>query len=495
MTCINETDIVLIMRLNKLSFKVFKIINEYNLIKPEDSIIIGVSGGPDSVALLKILHSINLKKGLRLRLFIAHLNHRLRGRSSEEDAQFVRNLSKNFSLPFILKTLDIQKAAGQTKGSIEEIGRRERYKFFMESAQEHNASLVAVGHTADDNGETILHRIIRGTGILGLGGIPIKRPLKKDSSIQLVRPLLFTPKKEIIEYLERENLNYRTDISNYEPIYLRNKIRLELIPLLENQYNPNIKRALMQLCQILTINNEYVSLEAKKILKESTVESNGNSYSINTRFLIQQPKILQYRILQEILHIMQVPLKEITFHHYTMIIEEISRTGKGKHLQLPGKFHLWHEHGILHLRKEPLHKICMPLPSEVIIQIPGITPVNPLGRLVSEILDVQEIPLELYRKTKTKDEEIFDLESITMPVAIRSRKNGDTISPLGIQGHKKLKDLFIDKKVPLKERDSTPIVVMNNRPIWVIGICIDNKVKITPHTKKILKLTFQKVPV
>lgn len=480
------------MRLNKLSFKVFKTIHEYNLIKPEDSIIVGVSGGPDSVALLKILHSINLVKGLHLRLFIAHLNHRLRGRSSEEDAQFVQNLSKNLSLPFILKSTDIQTIAGQTKGSIEEVARRERYKFFMESAQEHNASLVAVGHTADDNAETMLHRIIRGTGILGLGGIPIKRPLTKDSSVQLVRPLLSTSKKEIIEYLEKMKISYRTDISNYEPIYLRNKIRLELIPLLEDEYNPNIKNILIQLCQILNINNEYISSEAKKVLKESTIEGKGDSYSINTRFFIQQPRILQYWILREILNIMQIPLREITFNHYTMIIDEIIRTGKGRHLQLPGGFHLWHEHGTLYLRREPFHKTCIPLSSEVTIQIPGTTYINPLGRLVSEVLDVQDISFELYKKMKTKNEEIFDLESVTMPIAVRLRKNGDTISPLGTQGHKKLKDLFIDKKVPLNERDTIPIVIMNDQPIWVIGICIDNRVKITPHTKKILKLAFQR---
>lgn len=480
------------MRLNKLSFKVFKTINEYNLIRPEDSIIIAVSGGPDSVALLKILHSINLSKDLRLRLFVAHLNHQLRGMSSEEDAQFVQNLAKNLSLPVILRSRNIKEIADQTKGSIEEIARRERYKFFMELSLEYNASLVAVGHNANDNVETMLHRIIRGTGILGLGGIPVKRPLTKNSEVQLIRPLLFTWRQEIIEYLEEEGLNYRTDISNYETIYLRNKIRLELIPLLENQYNPNIKNTLIQLSQILNTNNEYVSLEAKKILKESTIDSNENLYIVNTRFLSKQPKILQYLVSQEILNTMQIPLKEITFDHYAKIVGEISRTGKGRHLQLPGNLHLWHEHGILYFKKEPLHKPCIPLSSEIIIQIPGITSLYPLGQLISEVFDAQDIPLEAYKKTKTKDEEIFDLESIMMPVAVRFRKNGDTISPLGIQGHKKIKDLFIDKKIPLEERNTIPIIVMNNQPVWVIGVCIDNRVKVTPQTKKILKLTFQK---
>ena len=202
------------MRLDKLPCEVFNAVHKHLLIKPHDSIIVAVSGGPDSVALIKILDSINSSKNLRLSLFIAHLNHQLRGKSSEEDAQFVQNLSEDLSLPFLLKSVDIQKIADQTKRSIEETARRERYKFFMESAQKHNTSAVAIGHTADDNTETILHRILRGTGTLGLGGIPIKRPLVSGSAIQLIRPLLFTWRKEIIEYLREKQFTYRTDASN-----------------------------------------------------------------------------------------------------------------------------------------------------------------------------------------------------------------------------------------------------------------------------------------
>ena len=488
----NEKDIVFIMRLGKLPFEVFKIINKYTLVKSDNSIIVGVSGGPDSVALIRILHSINTAKNLHLRFYVAHLNHQLRGKSSEEDAQFAENLSKELSLPFILKNVNIQEIAAQTKRSIEETARIERYKFFTESSQKYNASAVALGHTADDNAETILHRIIRGTGILGLEGIPINRPLTTDSAIQIVRPLLFTWRREIIDYLGKEQQNYRTDVSNYETTYFRNKIRLELIPLLEKQFNPNIKNTLIQLCQIFSANNEYLSLEAKKILKDSTIESAAGSYTLNTHFLTKQPKILQHLVFQEILNIMEIPLKEITYEHYTKILNEIAKKGRGRHFQLPGKLYLWHEHGMLYFKKDILPQPCIPLSSEIPIQIPGTTPIYPLGKLVSEILDIKDLSLDVYKKTKNSGEEIFDLQSITMPIAVRKRKEGDTISPLGIRGVKKIKDLLIDKKIPLKERDSVPIVVMNNQPIWVIGICMDNRVKVTPQTKKILKLTFQR---
>lgn len=480
------------MRLHNLSFEVFNTINKYQLIQSYATIIIGVSGGPDSVALLKILHSINAVKNLNLRILVAHLNHQLRGESSEEDAQFVQNLSRDLSLPFILKSVNIQEISNQTKNSIEETARKERYAFFIELAQEYNALTVSTGHTADDNAETLLHRIIRGTGLPGLGGIPIKRPLTRDSTIQLVRPFLFTWRREIIEYLKKERQNYRIDMSNYEAIYSRNKIRLELIPLLENQYNKNIKNSLIQLCQILAANNEYLELEAKKILKDSARERTHDSYSIDTHFLIKQPKILQYLVLQKILIIMRAPLKEIKYKHYIRIFDEIIKPGKRRYFQLPGKLYVWHEHGILSVKKESLHKSYIPQISKTVLQVPGMTPIYPLGYLVSEILDIQDLSLEVYKKTKTRDEEVFDLQNLTMPLMIRLRKKGDTISPLGTHGYKKLKDLFIDKKIPVKGRDAIPIVVMNDQPIWAVGICIDNAVKVTSATKKILKLTFNR---
>ena len=480
------------MQLNKLSFNVFNTIDKYNLINPNDTIIVGVSGGPDSVALLKVLYAINTNKRLHLHLIVAHLNHQLRGKDSEEDALFIQKLSEELHLPFILKNVDVHKIAIQTKCSIEEAARGERYKFFIESSRTYNASVVALGHTADDNAETILHRIIRGTGLSGLEGIPIKRQLTGDSSTQLIRPLLYTWRNEIIEYLKNEQADFRIDTSNYETKYLRNKIRHELIPLIENQYNPNFRNTLLQLSQILNINNKYLSSEAKKTLETVIIKRAEDSYIINSHLLSKQSKIIQYFIFYEILMEMQIPLKEFSYAHYTKIIEETSKKGKGRQFQLPGKLHLWHEKGILYIRKTPLQKSFIPIP-ETIIQIPGITPIYPSGQLTAEISDVQNLSLDEYKRIKTKNEEILDLGRITLPISVRGRKDGDAISPLGTKGHKKLKDIFIDKKIPAQQRNAIPVVVMNDQPIWVIGVCIDNKVKVTPETKKILKLTFQKL--
>ena len=479
------------MRLDNLTFSVFNTINTYQLIKTGDTVVVGVSGGPDSVALLKMLHAINALKNLRIRLLVAHLNHRLRGKSAEEDVQFVQNFAARLSLPCMVKEVDIQKIADQAKHSIEESARIERYRFFQNVAREHNATLIALGHTADDNAETVLHRIIRGAGTVGLGGIPIKRPIVPDSPIHLIRPLLITWRKEIIQYLQNERLNYRTDESNDETIYLRNKIRLDLIPLLENQYNPNIKNTLNQLCRIFNANNEYLSTEAKKAFKNAMIKGDRERHVIDARFLKKQPKILQHLVIQEVLNNLQIPLKEITYEHYTAILGGIAKTGRMRRFQLPGKLCVWYEHHRLHFSKESPPKPDMPLLADIPVRIPGTTSVGSLGQLSSEILEIHDISPGVFKKTKTKYEEILDLESITHPLSIRGRKHGDVISPLGVNGHKKLKELFIDKKIPVEERNTIPMVVMNDRPVWVIGVCIDNGVKITADTKKILKLTFR----
>ncbi|MCF6149848.1 MAG: tRNA lysidine(34) synthetase TilS [Candidatus Kuenenia sp.] len=477
------------MKLHPFVKKTLAVINKYQLIQPNDSIIVGVSGGPDSVALLKTLCALNSEENLRLRLYVAHLNHQLRGDFSEEDAQFVQNLSKELSLPFISKRVNIRKIASETKLSLEETARKERYKFYLEASQSYNVSHIATGHTADDNAETLLHRIIRGTGVLGLGGIPIKRPLSHHTSVFIIRPLLFAWKSEILEYLKKDHTKYRIDASNYEKDYTRNKIRLELIPLLENKYNPNIKNALSQLSQILNINNEHLFAECKTAFENATIYKSDRTHILDTDFLLKQPKILQYLLLRKLLHTMDIPLKALNYGHYSMILEGLAKKGKNWRFQLPGKITLWHEQGKLFLEKELFQKTFRELP-EIFVKIPGMTQIGDIGSLTAELLERSDISLEKFKSSKTNYEELLDFECIKTPVIIRNRRNGDTISPLGTHGHKKLKKLFIDKKIPWRKRNHIPIVSMNNQPIWAVGVCLDDSVKITPGTKKVLKLTF-----
>lgn len=478
------------MKLHPFVEKIFKIICKYQLIQPDDSVIVGVSGGPDSVALLKTLHSLNAAKNLRLRLYAAHLNHQLRGDFSEEDEQFVQDLANELSLPFISKRVNIRKIASETKLSLEETARKERYTFYSEASQNYNVSHVATGHNADDNAETILHRIIRGTGAPGLGGIPIKRLLSPGTPQLIIRPLLFAWKKEILEYLNKDQTKYRVDASNYEKEYTRNRIRHELIPLLEHKYNPNIKNALSRLSQILTINNEYLLAACESVFENAIMKEPDNAYVLNAGFLLKQPKIMQFLLLQKLLHVMHIPLKAIHYGHYSMILEGLAQKGNVKKFQLPGKITLRYEQGRLFLERGFSRETFTELP-EIPLKIPGTTQIVGLGSLTAELLESRDVSLEEFKLTKTRYEEILDFESVKEPLLLRKRNSGDTISPLGTRGYKKVKKLFIDKKIPQGKRSLIPIIAMNNKPVWIVGICLDNSVKVTCNTKKILKLTFQ----
>jgi len=193
--------------------QVADVIREYNLFNANDKVLLGVSGGPDSVALLSLIYNTNRINPPYSEIFIAHLNHAIRGRESDEDEQFVTALAEKYETSLITEKRDIRKIARERKMSLEETARDERYKFFESAAEKAGANVIAVGHNADDNAETILHRIIRGTGITGVSGIRPKRKLTPISTISLVRPLLFTWRKEIIAYLEEENLSYLKKIN------------------------------------------------------------------------------------------------------------------------------------------------------------------------------------------------------------------------------------------------------------------------------------------
>ena len=198
----------------QLQKQVTAVIKEYTLFRATDTVLLGVSGGPDSVALLSLIFDANRVNPACSDIFIAHLNHLIRNKESEEDERFVNNLAKKFKLSIISERRDIKEIAREHKMSLEEAAREERYKFFESAAKRVGANVIAVGHNADDNAETILHRIIRGTGIVGLGGMRPKRKLTPFSSINLVRPLLFTWRKDIIAYLKEKNLSFQRKQNN-----------------------------------------------------------------------------------------------------------------------------------------------------------------------------------------------------------------------------------------------------------------------------------------
>ena len=280
--------------------KVKDTIKRYNLINKNDLIIVGVSGGPDSLALLHMLNS--LKKEFKLELKVAHVDHMLRP-GSYKDAEFVRALSVKLKLPFSSARIDIRALA--KKGSIEEIARNARLDFFFREAAKIKAKKIALGHNFDDQAETVLMRILRGAGLYGLAGILPKRKIK---GYEVIRPLLETRRKEIESFLLRRNIKARIDLSNLQDLYLRNKVRNKLLPLLEKDYNKNIKEVLANLAQSAGADYDYLLGQAERSAK-------GVKSRIKLKELLKLHTAIQRLIIRQIISKLKGDTRRITFQH------------------------------------------------------------------------------------------------------------------------------------------------------------------------------------
>ncbi len=295
-------------------------IKKHNLIQRGDKILIGVSGGPDSLTLLLQLFSLKSKLGLTLH--IAHLDHRLR-KNSGSDAIFIKKWAKRLNIPVSIKQIDPKLL--KEKGSLEELCRNARLEFFIQTAKKIKADKVALGHNLDDQAETVLMRLLRGTGLSGLSGISLQR---KIAEITFIRPLLETSRYEIDKYLKRRGIEPRLDPTNKEDLFLRNKIRHNLIPLLKSNYNQNIVSVLANLAESVSYDYEYLDQAARRSLK-------GNTSHLNIKKILKlHPAILRLKIRQSIGDI-QGNTRRIGFVHIKEIEDLLNSRPKGSIVDLP----------------------------------------------------------------------------------------------------------------------------------------------------------------
>ncbi|MBS1259606.1 MAG: tRNA(Ile)-lysidine synthase [Candidatus Scalindua arabica] len=483
----------------QLQKQVTSIIKEYNLFRANDTVLLGVSGGPDSVALLSLIFDANRVNSTYSNIFIAHLNHLIRGKESEEDEQFVSDLAKKFKLSFVSERRDVKEIARECKMSLEEAAREERYKFFESAAERVGANVIAVGHNADDNAETILHRIIRGTGIAGLGGMKPKRKLTPLSSINLVRPLLFTWRKDIIAYLKEKNLSYRIDSTNFETDQFRNRIRAELIPLLEKNYNSKTKESLIKLGETAAQNYDFLQAQAKNLLEEVLLSVEGKTDEILSEIVLDMhklkeiPQILQQIIIKEAVVRLNIPLKKLGYKNYKNILSILNYQKTPVSKAVKDYLNVKIEDGKLHLSKKKYYAEDSPVLNETVIKIPGETKLVETRYTVKmEIKEINNGFLEEFKLSRTKYDEAVDFDKISVPLMIRTRRPGDKFWPLGSPGIQKVKDFFINNKISMLERDTVPIVTMNGQPIWIVGFRIDDRIRVKKETKKLLIMKFEK---
>jgi tRNA(Ile)-lysidine synthase len=474
--------------------RVRETIKKYHMLERGNMVIVAVSGGPDSVALLKALNIFSDE--YRLTLIIAHLNHGLRGEESNNDEEFVRKLSESMGIEFEYKYIDISSLRQRKGKSVEVIAREERYQFLAEVARKHKAHKIALGHHLHDQAETVLMNFIRGSGIEGLKGIlPVRDGI-------YIRPLLAITRQEILDFLEKEGIRFMIDSSNAQDFYLRNRIRHHLIPKLKEDYNPKIEEGLVHLAEIVRLEDEYMKTVLKEIM--SGWEGNGESGEIRisiTEFLLLHEAI-QNRAIKTILQRFSPSGSGIGYVHVKSVMDLVRSRRPNGCLHLPFNIEVRREYNSLVIvrRKRQDGKPLWALPCgrnryfsfldagigqfSYDIAIPGRVEILELGMtLVFDLLDKHPNSIHF------NGEKIvyMDFEAMRFPLVIRNLRPGDRIQPLGMEGVKKLKCYFIDRKIPQRERRKIPLLVDGQSVLWIVGMRLSERVKITDKTRKVVK--------
>lgn len=455
--------------------KVLSTINKYNLIESGDKIVIGISGGPDSVCLLHILN--RLKEKLDIELYAAHLNHQIRGIEAQKDALYVSEICNKMGITYFLKSIDVPKYCEDNGLSIEEGARKLRYEMFDEIKQKTKSNKIAIGHNLNDQAETVLMRIMRGTGLQGLRGIEYIR----ENGI--IRPLLDIERKDIEKYCEEHNLNPRIDESNLENIYTRNKIRLELIPYMTDNFNTNLIESIVRMSHNLRSDSDYIESEAGSKFKD-ICKVTSDAVNIRVDDFIKLHNAIKVRILRKGIKTILGDTNFIDQKHIEDIMEFESESKIDKMLTLP--------RGVFVYRK----KDCIILTTtEMVIEDIDFLyniPNNGFVKIkeVNTIIETQTMTIDRYKNGKVdKMSKGFDLNKIKGGIVIRSRQQGDKIKLAG--GTKKIKDLFIDLKIPREDRCKVPLIADEQGILQVGQYKSSENYKIDEKTEEVLKVTFK----
>lgn len=452
--------------------KVLQFIKEHGMFTPGDKVIVAFSGGADSMALLDILANL---PDFPLELVLAHMNHLLRGNESDGDELFARSVAGKFALQLEISRVDVA-ALAQAKGlSLEEAGREARRCFFGELLKKHSADAVALGHHRDDQAETVLMRLVRGAAGSGLTGI-----CPKKAGTIFVRPLLCVERAGIEAYLRKGALSWREDSSNSDTKFLRNRIRHELLPLLRT-YNPGIDLLLNQTAQALAADEELIEAIADRAFS-SMVLSSPAEVRINLDMLRNEPQALRKRLYRKALAAFKGDLKRISAQHLADI-DRLAVGGKGSgRLSLPVGVIVVKEYSSLLLTAMPAAPVINP--GEISVERCDSYQLQSGGSFSVE--SVAELPPDWQQVGRYSM--FLDRKQFPFPWTIRCFCEGDRFTPFGMKGRKKLKDLFIDRKIPLAERKKIPLLLCGDEIIWVCGVQVSEKARIAGSSGELLLL-------
>lgn len=443
------------------------------MLKKGDLVIVAVSGGADSITLLEILKKLSIEYDTKL--VVGHLNHEIRCHEANRDEEFVEKIAREKGIPFETKHVNIPSLKKKTGRSIEEIARKERYQFLFDLAGKYKAQKIALGHNFHDQIETIIINFLRGSGQQGLRGmVPVRDGI-------IIRPLLYTTRQEIYEFINKEHLHFVVDKTNEDNSYLRNRIRHNLIPALK-KFNPNIEMTLSHMSDLMRVENEYLNSQVVDILAGWGLSLNSKEIRVEINELLKCQEAIQNRIIKIILHHSSGGETGFSYIHVNAVKSLLNENQ-------PSSAIVFLPYGIKVIKEK----------DEIVF--------NPIRRdenIVFEYdihcssrINVKELGIEVKVEMITNKSEInldnpgviyMDDEDVAYPLKLRNFRDGDRIQPLGMHGTKKVKSYFIDKKIPRLQRKKIPLLVDQQSVIWIAGMAISDRVKIKERTKKVLKI-------
>lgn len=450
--------------------KIAESIEDHHMFRAGEKVVVAVSGGADSVALLDILAGL---ESLALELVVAHLNHNLRGAESDADAAFVAELAGRYGVPFELGTADVRALSREWGMCLEEAGRIARYRWLDSVANKHGAEKVAVGHHADDQAETVLMRLLRGAGTTGLAG------MRSLAVGRYARPLLCVDRSAITAYLCEKGLPFRNDASNDDTLFLRNRIRHELLPQLRT-YNPAISRRLSDAAEILAADEEVLESVVEGVfLDVAATGPEGVVLAIGK--VLPQPPGIRFRLYRRALLDTNGSLARIALVHLRQI-DELARSGRvNGQLHLPGGLQVFRRYDELFFSFPG--KSSDPGSWEVVLEEPGCYLLPDGSRLA---LALVAPPVNLGAAPATRA--YLDPVAASFPLLVRTFRPGDRFRPLGMTGSKKVKDLFIDEKIPAGTRRCLPLLFSGGTLLWVGGLRLAEEARVRPGSREALEV-------
>lgn len=462
-------------------------IERHALFAPGDTVVVAVSGGPDSMALLHGLFALGNDAAWLTRLHVAHLHHGIRGAEADADEALVREVSKRLGLACTCERVDVLAEAKDRGISVEEAARDCRHAFYERVCLLAGSRVVAVGHHADDNAETIVHRLFRGTGLHGLAGMRPSRRLSRSGAVRLVRPLLGVRRARIRTFIEACDVPFHHDATNDALTATRNRIRHQVIPLAEKAVNPQAVEALLRLAEQAAGLSGFLRETAERLLDAIVVDQDAERLTLDAAALTKRRRTLQTEVIR--LALLRAGCREgaLNGRHLAAVAELGARMSSGAAVNLPGGFRVERSYARLMIVKNRT-----PPPAavaETLLDVPGRLVLSELQLEITAGVEPASPDVDArVRAVKPPDEEWLDWDAAAGPLFVRRPRPGDRFRPLGMPAAKKIAEFLAASKVPRPQRSRALVLCDQKGVLWVIPWRIDERARVTAETRRILRL-------